>query len=127
LDPSNLKARQYIQYVRENFESLADYFGRVIDQPPPSPDGTTNWPGGQSPAEQVAQLASGWELEDEFVPDALPPPPTSAPVPSGIEVPPTPEWAARPPSFEGDLASVAHAVLEPFGIELTPPRSAHEP
>ena len=63
LDPSNLKARQYIQYVRENFESLADYFGRVIDQPPPSPDGTSNWPGGQSPAETatfIRQEAQRW-------------------------------------------------------------------
>src|SRR5262245_44876815 len=30
LDPSNLRARQYIQYVRENFEVLADQFGRVV-------------------------------------------------------------------------------------------------
>ena len=137
LDPANLRARQYIQYVRENFELLADKFGRMIQSEgtPPAERRSTK-PGGFSqqssagPNQSAAvdALAAGWDLED-FVPDELPPPPAAAPEPTGIEVaPPVQEWERAPGSGDAlgdDLAAVAQAVLDPFGLEMTPPQGAH--
>ena len=137
LDPANLRARQYIQYVRENFELLADKFGRMIQSEgaPPGERRSTK-PGGFAPGTQNSNpsqsaaldaLAAGWELED-FVPDELPPPPAAAPEPAGIEVaPPVQEWERNPGSGDAltdDLAAVAQAVLDPFGLEMTPPQGA---
>src|SRR5690242_7527535 len=135
LDPTNLRARQYIQYVRENFELLADKFGRMIQsEGAPPPERRSTKPGGFAPGTQssnpsqsaaVDALAAGWELED-FVPDELLPPPAAAPEPTGIEVaPPAQEWERSPGSGDAltdDLAAVAQAVLDPFGLEMTPPQ-----
>jgi hypothetical protein len=142
LDPTNPRAHQYIQYVRENFELLAAQFGRVVDGggaaagagaikplaasigagratlPPLEPivHATTTTQG-----EALAAMASGWDLE-EFVPDALPPPPADSPVPPGIDVaaPSEREWAGSPDTGD-DLAALAQAVVDPFGVALTPP------
>src|SRR5437016_14570064 len=87
LEPSNLRARQYIQYVRENFEVLADRFGRTVQSEglaTPGESRRRTQPGGlTSPGQSAAvdALASGWDLDD-FVPDELPPPPASAPEPT---------------------------------------------
>lgn len=126
LDPANLRARQYIQYVRENFEVLADQFGRVVQSDGgalPAETRKKTEPGMPEAANFSAAfdaLAAGWDIED-FVPDELPPPPAAAPEPTGFEVaPPVPEGAG-----DTDLAAVAQAVLDPFGLELTPPQGAH--
>src|SRR5215831_352265 len=136
LDPSNLRARQYVQYVRENYELLASRFGRTVDAgraapglPALAPEldddsaGGENPFGGPSQTEALAQLASGWELED-FMPERLPPPPSQPLEPQGIEVPPADEWARSQPGSVDDLAAVAQAVLEPFGVQMTPPHGS---
>src|SRR5262249_38922733 len=107
-DPENLRARQYIQYVRENFEVLADQFGRMVQgEPLPMPGhriltAPGGWQAQPNQSAALDALAAGWELED-FVPEELPPPPASAPEPTGIEVAPPPNDFARAPEAD-DLA-----------------------
>jgi hypothetical protein len=111
LDPNAAQAKEYIEYVRENFATLdeqfraasamkeaADAAGVPIPEEPEDVSGAYDLVQLEQPAEAPAEgdapdeIDEGWELDDLAAP--LPPPPAKA-------------AAAQPSSLDEDLAEVA--------------------
>jgi hypothetical protein len=109
LDPSSAQAREYIDYVRENFATLDEQFraasamkdavrasGMAVPEEPEEVSGAYDLveleEGQTTPVGALSDVDGGWELDDLAAP--LPPPPASAKPPSAS-------------SLDEDLAEVA--------------------